>query len=666
MRASWRCRVGQWDRWRETLLDPRNLKRIAWACVVLGVLLVGVWGVQVLRAAWSLQARLNEVEALIEGDPLETLKAEPQRFETLLYALRRDVVTLRSARGLTPLGRAFGWLPKVGPLLAQATPLLDLADGLSEAGVLAWTGYRPLLEDWQAGRLSIEGLAVRMTAGTPYAVAAQRPAQRALAARQQLDVAALPYRFQGPLTQLDALLPLLADGLMLAEHAPDLLGMAGPRTYLILALNEDELRPGGGFITAVGEVRLESGRIVGLEFRDSYAVDDFSQPYPSPPEPLQRFMGVQLWVFRDSNWSPDFPTAMRDGLPLYRPQHAPTVDGVIALDQRAVRRLVGAFSPLTVTGVEEPVTEANIVAFMQASWAPDDGVLDREWWQQRKSFMGDLAAAVLARVERGDVNWPQLLRELMAVLNQKHIQVYLEGSAAAVLRQRGWDGALREPAGDLLLLAEANVGYNKVTPRIRRSAQYGVDLSLAPPRAQLQVTYTHTGKVPYPCTPEVRYDPVYEAMMNRCYWAYVQVFAPAGITLLEASRHPIAAEAVWTREAWDGAPIVTSVADGYTRVEQAFLLAPGETTTLALDYELPVSVLRREGQRVTYRLDFQKQAGLAELPFEITLRLPENAVLWSAQPAPTATTGNVLLFKGLMVQDLDFRVQYLEGERASP
>ena len=77
-------------------------------------------------------------------------------------------------------------------------------------------------------------------------------------------------------------------------------------------------------------------------------------------------------------------------------------------------------------------------------------------------------------------------------------------------------------------------------------------------------------------------------------------------------------------------------------------------------------MLRREGQRVTYRLDFQQQAGLAELPFEITLRLPENAVLWSAQPAPTATTGNVLLFKGLMVQDLDFRVQYLEGERASP
>jgi hypothetical protein len=37
-----------------------------------------------------------------------------------------------------------------------------------------------------------------------------------------------------------------------ALSAPDLLGWSQPRTYLILAQNDDELRPTGGFITAIG------------------------------------------------------------------------------------------------------------------------------------------------------------------------------------------------------------------------------------------------------------------------------------------------------------------------------------------------------------------------------------------------------------------------------
>ncbi len=42
-------------------------------------------------------------------------------------------------------------------------------------------------------------------------------------------------------------------------------------------------------------------------------------------------MGIDLWVFRDSNWSPDFPTAARQAVALYRPGQPVSVDGVVAL-----------------------------------------------------------------------------------------------------------------------------------------------------------------------------------------------------------------------------------------------------------------------------------------------------------------------------------------------
>ena len=49
-------------------------------------------------------------------------------------------------------------------------------------------------------------------------------------------------------------------------------------------------------LSGVGEVRLEAGQLVTMTFRDSYAVDDFTQPYPALPEPMQRFMGGNLMV----------------------------------------------------------------------------------------------------------------------------------------------------------------------------------------------------------------------------------------------------------------------------------------------------------------------------------------------------------------------------------
>ncbi|MBN1259732.1 MAG: DUF4012 domain-containing protein [Anaerolineae bacterium] len=660
-------KAGRWARLRSLLLERRFAERLALAFLLLGGLLVVVWGVKIVRVGLSLQTHLAAVQALAEGDPLAVVKTDPQSLGELLREIRSDVKALRAVRGLAQLGPALGWLPEVGPLLAQSVPLLDLADGLTEAGVLMWEGYQPLLIDWQTGRLSMEGAAVHITSGAPYAAAARRPVQRALAAWELIDPATLPDRLQGPLAQLEAVLPWLEDGLALAESAPELLGMTEPRTYLLLALNEDELRPGGGFITAVGEVRIASGEILGLEFRDSYAVDDFSQPYPLAPDPLQRFMGIQLWTFRDSNWSPDFPTSVEVALPLYRPPNPATVAGVAALDQHAVRRLIGAFSPLTVEGVERQVTGENVVAFMQEAWAPEDGVLDREWWQQRKAFMGDVAGAILARVESGAVDWSQLALALSEVLDQKHMVIYVgDPEVTQVLHRRGWDGAMTSPVGDYLLLAEANVGYNKATPRIRRLVRYEVDLTSETPLAQLQVTYTHTGQVAYPCKPELRYDPVYEAMMDRCYWAYLQFFAPAGLQLLEASVHPIPAEAVWTQSAWEGTPVINSAESGYMGLEQAVLLAPGASTVVSFTYELPVSILDREAEWVAYQLDFQKQPGTAGLSYEIALHLPENAVSWLAQPEPALVSGKVLIFKGEMVRDLIFRVQYQEEGGALP
>lgn len=623
--------MGQKRRWQERVRDPRTLKRAGWILVLVGVLLVGIWAGRIAAAALSLQAHLTEAQALLEASPMETLKAHPEQVGSLLRGLRADVVTLRAARGLAQLGPALGWLPKVGPLLAQAGPLLDLADGLTEAGVQLWDGGAPVLQAWQAGALTPELALQTLSAGRPAFQAARPAAARAVTAYAQLVPAELPWRLQQPLTQLAPLLPWLEDGLRLVAAAPDLVGESAPRTYLLLVLNDDELRPGGGFITAVGEVELRAGHITRATVADSYTVDDFSRPYPLAPEPLKRFMGLDLLVFRDSNWSPDFPTAVAQALELYRPAHpaSSAFDGVLAVDQVAVQRLVGAVGPLEVAG--QTVTEESLLTYIHESWSPPEGEFTTEWRLSRKNFMGDLVQALQRRMESGlgDMDLTLVGKTVLQILDERHLQVALlsDPEAAAVLAARGWDGAVRAPQGDFLLVSEANVGYNKASAKIARSMAYAVDLTQTPPVATLTLTYTHTSRASIACVPETRWDPVYVQMMDRCYWAYLRVYAPPGSQLLAASRHPIPAAAMWDQAPWSGAAQTLSESAAHAVWGQGFLLPTGEQTVLSFTYTLPPTVLRQESEGVwVYHLDWQKQAGLRAVPVRVVLRLPQDVV----------------------------------------
>lgn len=645
-------------------ISAQYRRYIGLGLVALGVLLVIVWGVQVGGALLSLRGQVAEVRALA-SNPLAVDVASAG--ETLT-TLRRDVVTLRRNVGwLTGFGPALRWLPGVGPLLAESRELLALADGLTEVGDLLWADVVPVAEAFQAGDLVMaDALAL------PQQIAGKLPSARIAAARAQaaysrIDADALPEQFRDEFARLGAALPLLQEGLAWAAEAPALLGQIEPRTYLLLALNEDELRPGGGYITGVGEVQVVNGQVAAVSFRDSYAVDDFTQPYPLSPEPLRQFMGLDLWVFRDSNWSPDFPTAMRQALELYRPGYPVEVAGVIAVDQYAVRELVSALGPLTVAGVAAPVTGATLMDFIYAEWLPDNGRQDREWWQQRKSFMGPLAAAALARLEAGAVDWKVLAQTVLRLTEQKHLQVYLRNpQAAGLLAARGLAGQVHFPeAGDFVLVAEANVGYNKASAKIAREFTYAVDLTLSPPRATLTLDYTHTSQADIACDVGARYDPTYVQMMDRCYWAHVRTLAPTGARLVDSSRHPIPAEMVAIREAWEGGAQIGTELGGVT-FSQAFLLPTHAQTQVQFIYELPEAVRWQEGNHTLYRLTWQKQPGLGPVPARVILRLPENAVVLAehsditacARPQPVLDAGGAFLCELALDKDVEITVRY--------
>lgn len=71
--------------------DTRYARWVALGLILLGALLLCIWGARVYGAARSLLSRLPEAQALMANDPLA---ADPQVVGALIHGVRADFVSL--------------------------------------------------------------------------------------------------------------------------------------------------------------------------------------------------------------------------------------------------------------------------------------------------------------------------------------------------------------------------------------------------------------------------------------------------------------------------------------------------------------------------------------------------------------------------------------------
>lgn len=578
------------------------------ALLLAGLLWLGVGGYRAAANARLALTDLDRVQAAAAAPSLAalpTLHADLTALETHLRSVQTH------GRPFLWLAPKLGWLPRYGREVVVAPALLEMGVQAAAAGRFALDGLAPLADVLAAGS-GLDRLPA-LVQGLQSAAPQLAEAWNHLAAAKRARVA-----IQGPidprltrqLDRLDRLLPLAEAGLEMAAVAPALLGSDGPRTYLVLAQNNHELRATGGFISGVGVAAFDGGRITELKVTDSYAVDNWEQPHPAPPQPLSEQMGLALWVVRDANWSPDFGEAAEVARALYAQDQGAWTDGVIAVDLETVRALVGLLEPLQVSGIDEPITAANTIQWMKKAWQSPTATAEsiqsaqrREWYESRKDFMGELLAAALTKLEAGaDLDPVALGRTVLQLLDQRHLQISVDDpTAAALLAARGWDGGLRPPEGsDFLAVIDSNVGYNKVNAVVRPALRYRVDAADSGLAATLTITYTHTapaGAEPV-CDRTPRYGDSYDEMTRRCYWNYLRVYTAGGSELLAA----------------EGLKKVTTEPGerGTTVFAGDFVMSPAEVYVVTLRYRLPADLLA-----APYRLFARKQAGTDAIPVTV-------------------------------------------------
>ena len=619
------------------------------AILMVGALWVGLTLRRVWMAASALRADLRTAESLA-GAGLHAI--DPAEATDVLRTTRGDLEELESAaRPFLWTFPLLGWFPRYGPLIKAAPALLDLGLHLTAAGNEAIETLAPLLGEDAEQRASgetapLETVAEMLASVRPHLVAARATLPAVEAARAALVVEELHPRVQKWVERLDRYLPALEQGVDGSLLLAELVGADGPRTYLILVQNEDELRATGGFVSGVARVTVERGDLQNLQFEDSYAIDDFSQPYPEPPAALQEIMLIDLWVFRDSNWSPDFPTSAQTAIELYALGRNIDADGAIALDQQAIRTLVAALGPLHVEGIAEPVTGETVVQLARQAWEPEDQT-DLEWWEHRKDFMAMILDAAVQKVQ-GQMDQEKLVRMAYATreaIRQRHVLLYLaDQESAAILADLGWDGALLESPGDYLMVVDTNVGYNKANALVEESLEYAVDLSdLEEPRATLVVNHRHPAEQwESPCRHEPRYDATYEEMTRRCYWNYLRVYVPSGAQLVDATPHPVAGSELASGQPRPAGVTTGPPEHGRDVYSTLFLLRPQETLETRFETILPKNVVLVGRDGLEYTLLVQKQPGTLATPLHVAVRLPAEKELVATEPSPTSVEGTDL------------------------
>jgi len=386
---------------------------------------------------------------------------------------------------------------------------------------------------------------------------------------------------------------LLSKTTPLIKLLPALAGYPDTSRFLLILQNNDELRPTGGFIGVYGILETRNGEILTIDTDDSYHIDMPAARSDKwtleAPEPLKKYLKVEKWYFRDSNWSPDWPTAAAQVASIYQGENeavgnavAPFT-GIVAITPDFVGDLLNLVGPITVRGETYDATNFQPLLQYNVEIAYKDQAIS-SW--DRKDIVDELMGELRSRLFKLSADQ---LSELVKIIDnnitEKNIQAYFPNAGWQSLgREVGMGGELKQADSDYLMVVDANLGAFKSDAVIKKDISYTLSQDDKGLNATVRLDYTHEGGFDWRTTR---------------YRSYTRVYAPLGSRLISL-------------KGVDEANADISVNDdpGLNKTVFGFFwsIEPGTNASAALSYSLP-DRLNAQMPAGAYNLLVQRQAG---------------------------------------------------------
>ncbi len=360
------------------------------------------------------------------------------------------------------------------------------------------------------------------------------------------------------------------------------------RTYMVMLQNNYELRPGGGFLGQYAIVKVKDGAVLSQTFEDANLLDQRIGAKVTPPYPLTRKMQIKKWKFRDSNFSPDFPTNVEKAEYFYRLAGGhEKFDGVVAVNTDVFNHILDLTGPITPTGYNTTFTGADgalkLEEVVEKAYLGD--AVSASSKQARKNIMKVLTNEIISKLTTLN-NIPKVAELGLTELRNKNVMLHFtDANLQTQVASVHWDGSVAQDwSGDYLMFVDANLGALKTDYYVKRRIDYTVDFTGEKPLATAIYTYQNTAP--------------YGDWRTSDYHTYLRAYTPLGSKYLE--RFMINAVA-------PGEDLNHTFFGGYVDVE----IGQSDVTT-TLKYELPDTI-----KPDSYTLLIQKQSGVGVIPTHV-------------------------------------------------
>ncbi len=273
--------------------------------------------------------------------------------------------------------------------------------------------------------------------------------------------------------------------------------------YLVLVLNNAELRPGGGFIGSYGIIEIKDKTIEKIDFNTNiFKLDNafIKKNYIAPPTPLLKVTKGAGWSLHDANWSADFKDSSEKVLWFLEKEAGEKVDGVIAVDTTLFTDLLQLSGPIALPAYNTTITPENFLTTVQYK-------VEREYWQKPgapeenapKTILKDMIFPFFNALMT-NASKREIVKTILSTAEEKHLLFYLKDQTLqSIVEKENWGGRLFNGASDYLYIVEANLGGGKSSLNLERSYYYEVNKNdKGQYIAKLFLNYIHTGTGVWP------------------------------------------------------------------------------------------------------------------------------------------------------------------------
>lgn len=437
--------------------------------------------------------------------------------------------------------------------------------------------------------------------------------------------------------------PDLSKVISFLEIMPQVLGFNGEKNYLLLFQNNGELRPTGGFIGSIGELKISGGKIENIKIQDVYEYDGKLKAHVEPHYIIRRNLQPHLYL-RDSNFDLDFQKSASKSALLYNLETGKKVDGVIALNFEVVKRLIENIGPIKLNSYNKTLDGTNTFDFLQDT-------IDNNFFPgstAKRDVLQSLFDQLTLKIENDQNNLFKVARLLPKLMNEKNILfAFKENSLYGIFSANGYTGEYRDERkqdGNLLLdffsINEANIGVNKANIGIERKTSYEIELARQEVRSKIIHTLNNKG--------------------DKNYKAYIRVVLASGSVLksikINGEEQKIIPAVTDFRvyenknfKPKEGLEIDQSAEDG--KEVFGFVLETPQNSERTIEITYINGQKIPDSTTVQYSLLFIKQPGTPAYPFEIKMTYGDN---YSPKKIENATLkkNSILISKTVAGDDL--------------